>query len=72
MPQLPNPSEPGQPGIRGRESEPAAGAEVDHTQPDADRARADGRPQGRQPQHPGQPARWQGSVGERDEGSSPR
>jgi hypothetical protein len=74
MPQLPNPNEPGQPGIRGREVEEKTGLSdlppqgVDRTRPEPDRLRGDENPQtGRQPQHPGQPARYHDKIGQRDE-----
>jgi hypothetical protein len=69
MPQLPHPDEPGQPGIRGREVEETPDTPtVDRTRPETGRMRADENPQtGRQPQHPGQPARYHDKIGQRDE-----
>jgi hypothetical protein len=74
MPNLPNPSEPGQPGVRGREAETEreSGTSdqggVDRTQPEPQRARGDEKPMtGRQPAHPGQPGRYHDKVGQRDE-----
>ncbi len=61
MPQLPNPDEAGQPGIRGRETpsdDRPAGAPGRHSDETAI--------QGRQPQHPGQAARWEETIGRRD------
>jgi hypothetical protein len=72
MPQLPNPDEPGQPGVRGREAEtdrPSQTSDqggVDHTRPAAEDG---GGATGRQPQHPGQPGRITGKPGDRDEGA---
>ena len=75
MPQLPNPNEPGQPGVRGREAEtdqaagvPSTPETIDRTRPEPDRARGDETPRtGRQPAHPGQPGRYHDKIGERDE-----
>lgn len=76
MPQLPNPSGPGRPGVVGRETESPGPSEPGREGP---RPPAPGVPaaapeepsplKGRQPQHPGQPARYHESPGQRDEGA---
>ena len=73
MTNVPNPNEPGQPGVRGREAETGRASQtsdqggVDRTRPESD-LKADEKPMtGRQPSHPGQPARWHDTVGQRDE-----
>ena len=74
MPLMPNPSEPGQPGVRGREAESdrSSGTSdqggIDRTLPEPGQARSDERAlTGRQPAHPGQPGRWHDHIGQRDE-----
>jgi hypothetical protein len=65
MPQGPNPQTQGQPGVRGREAQEPNRDKPAPLTPVEPKA-----PAGRQPQHPGQPGRWESGLGGRDEGAA--